>query len=88
MTRARDDLTLWVPQRFHVTQQRAWGDRHLYALRSRFIPDTLLPHFEVVCPVPPEGTAVASDGASATPLIDLAARLRNEWAGAPGQERR
>ncbi len=84
MTRARDELTLWVPQRFHVTQQRAWGDRHLYALRSRFIPDTLLPHFEVVCPVPPEDTAVASDGASATPLIDLAARLRHEWAVGAG----
>ena len=36
------ELTLWVPQRFHVTQQRAWGDRHLYALRSRFVPDALL----------------------------------------------
>ncbi|MCW5636358.1 MAG: ATP-dependent helicase [Rubrivivax sp.] len=46
MTRARDEVTLWVPQRFYVTQQRACGDRHLYALRSRFIPDELLPLFE------------------------------------------
>jgi DNA helicase II / ATP-dependent DNA helicase PcrA len=46
MTRARDELTLWVPQRFHVTQQRALGSRHLYALRSRFLPDSLLDHFD------------------------------------------
>jgi len=84
MTRARDELTLWVPQRFHVTQQRAWGDRHLYALRSRFIPDTLLPHFEVVCPVPTTSADVAGDDGTAAPLLDLAARLRHEWAVGSG----
>ena len=46
MTRARDELTLWVPQRFYVTQQRAYGDRHLYALRTRFITDEMLPLFD------------------------------------------
>jgi DNA helicase-2/ATP-dependent DNA helicase PcrA len=46
MTRARDELTLWVPQRFYVTQQRALGDRHLYALRTRFVPDELLALFD------------------------------------------
>ena len=50
MTRARDELTLWVPQRFYVTQQRSFGDRHLYALRSRFIPDELLPLFDCATP--------------------------------------
>jgi len=86
MTRARDELTLWVPQRFHVTQQRAWGDRHLYALRSRFVPDALLPHFEALPLAPPEaGTGAAAD--DGPPLIDLAAQLRHAWAprlgGAP-----
>jgi DNA helicase II / ATP-dependent DNA helicase PcrA len=47
MTRARDNLHLWVPQRFYVTQQRALGGQHLYALRSRFIPPELMPHFAV-----------------------------------------
>jgi DNA helicase II / ATP-dependent DNA helicase PcrA len=47
MTRARDSLHLWVPQRFYVTQQRALGGQHLYALRSRFIPPDLLMHFDV-----------------------------------------
>ena len=74
MTRARDSLHLWVPQRFHVTQQRAWGDRHLYALRSRFIPDALLPHFETVRPAPPLAAAPAPE--LGPPLLDLSLLLR------------
>jgi DNA helicase-2/ATP-dependent DNA helicase PcrA len=80
MTRARDELTLWVPQRFYVTQQRAWGDRHLHALRSRFVPDTLVPYFDAVdLPRTDTGSGVAAAVAE-PPLIDLAARLRHEWA--------
>ena len=75
MTRARDELHVWVPQRFYVTQQRAFGDRHLYALRTRFIPDALLPHFDVHTAAAPEPPAVQPAAASA-PLLDLAALLR------------
>src|SRR4029078_6960669 len=46
MTRAKDHLGLMVPQRFYVTQQSRAGDRHVYASRTRFIPDALLPHFD------------------------------------------
>jgi DNA helicase-2/ATP-dependent DNA helicase PcrA len=80
MTRARDELTLWVPQRFHVTQQRAWGDRHLYALRSRFVPDTLLSHFELVQPARASAVEGPAETGTAPLGIDLAARLRHEWA--------
>lgn len=83
MTRARDELSLWVPQRFHVTQQRAFGDRHLYALRSRFIPDALLPHFDVRQPDPAEASVAALDDTTAVPLVDLAALLRRGAAGCP-----
>ncbi len=62
MTRARDELTLWVPQRFYVTQQRAWGDRHLYALRSRFIPDELLPLFDTAAEAPAAVVAAGDEG--------------------------
>jgi len=79
MTRARDELTLWVPQRFHVTQQRIWGDRHLYALRSRFVPDTLLSHFELAQPMRPDTAESADETGTVPPVIDLAARLRHEW---------
>ena len=85
MTRAKDELTLWVPQRFHVTQQRAWGDRHLYALRSRFIPDALLQQFDVVLPTPPAGMTCDGDGDDAlAPRIDLSACLRQAWAQGGG----
>ena len=40
MTRAKDHLTLVVPQRFYVHQQGSGGDRHVYASRSRFLPDS------------------------------------------------
>ena len=46
MTRARDDLHLIVPQRFFTHGQHAQGDRHVYASRTRFIPDRLLDLFE------------------------------------------
>ena len=46
MTRAKDDLHLVVPQRFFTHGQDAHGDRHVYASRTRFIPNTLLRHFE------------------------------------------
>jgi ATP-dependent DNA helicase UvrD/PcrA len=48
MTRARDSLHLVVPQRFFTSGQRGSGDRHVYASRTRFIPDNLIPLFELV----------------------------------------
>jgi DNA helicase-2/ATP-dependent DNA helicase PcrA len=60
MTRARDTLTLWVPQRFHVTQQRALGDRHLYAPMSRFLPPAVVALFDTGlggCETPPAASA-------------------------------
>jgi hypothetical protein len=46
MTRARDELDLIVPQRFYTFQQSKTGDRHVYACRSRFIPDAVVDCFE------------------------------------------
>ena len=46
MTRAKDDLHLVVPQRFFTHGQHAQGDRHVYASRTRFIPDPLLALFD------------------------------------------
>ena len=86
MTRAKERLHLLLPQRFHVTQQRAWGGRHLYAARSRFIPSALDGLFDAVTP-PAEGHAHggAEGGAegAALPRIDLAARLKARG-GLPG----
>jgi DNA helicase-2/ATP-dependent DNA helicase PcrA len=46
MTRAKDDLQLIVPQRFFTHGQNAQGDRHVYASRTRFIPEVLLGLFD------------------------------------------
>uniref|UniRef100_UPI003FD892C0 ATP-dependent helicase n=1 Tax=Rhodoblastus sp. TaxID=1962975 RepID=UPI003FD892C0 len=72
MTRARDELTLVVPQRFYVHGQPKNGDRSVYASRTRFIPAPLLKHFERET-WPAAGAApqrAAVDG----PRVDLAAR--------------
>jgi DNA helicase-2/ATP-dependent DNA helicase PcrA len=78
MTRAKDDLHLMVPQRFFTHGQRARGDRHVYAARTRFIPDRLLPLFERTgWPLAVKG---AASGAPAQgPRIDVGARMRGMW---------
>ncbi|MCD0421626.1 ATP-dependent helicase [Rubrivivax sp. JA1024] len=78
MTRAKDDLHLVVPQRFFTHGQNAQGDRHVYASRTRFIPDRLLPLFERTSwpRVAPEATAAA---AQRVPRIDINSRMRRMW---------
>ena len=77
MTRAKDDLHLIVPQRFFTHGQSAQGDRHLYAARTRFIPEALLQLFERTSW--PKATEPAARTASQGPHIDLAARMRDRW---------
>jgi DNA helicase-2/ATP-dependent DNA helicase PcrA len=78
MTRAKDDLHLVVPQRFFTHGQHSQGDRHVYASRTRFIPEKLLGLFERTnWPVVPAGAAARS--ASQGPRIDIGARMRGKW---------
>src|SRR5205085_490240 len=65
MTRARDHLHLVQPLRFHIEHQHRHGDRHVYAPRSRFLPDAVLDRFERVV----RGRQVAN----------VAAQLRAMW---------
>jgi DNA helicase-2/ATP-dependent DNA helicase PcrA len=78
MTRAKDDLHLIVPQRFFTHSQSAQGDRHVYASRTRFIPEVLLPLFERSS-WPPRFQEDAGPVASEGPRINLAARMRERW---------
>ncbi len=78
MTRARHHLALMVPQRFHVTQQRRLGDRHLYAGLSRFIPPEVAACFDSTGPVAP-GWAIGPPTPPPGPVLDLARRLRERW---------
>jgi DNA helicase-2/ATP-dependent DNA helicase PcrA len=76
MTRAKDQLTLMVPQRFYTHQQSRSGDKHLYAARSRFIPAGIRSNFELKSwPVAARG----SRPSSAVPAVDLGARMRAMW---------
>jgi DNA helicase-2/ATP-dependent DNA helicase PcrA len=94
MTRARDALDLWLPQRFHVTQQRALGDRHLYGSLTRFIPAAIQQHFEATTvgldaapadeaggdvPMRAAGAVNAVAASEPAPGFDLHARLLDPW---------
>ncbi len=78
MTRAKDCLDLMVPQRFYVAQQSGLGDRHVYANRTRFIPNALSRHFEQVSWPAPEAQAQGGPE-SRLAAVDLAARMRAMW---------
>ncbi len=80
MTRARENLQLLLPQRFYVHQQTAHGDRHVYASRSRFIPDTLTELFE--CSAWPAAAPAIEETIAPrnpAPPVDIAARIRLLW---------
>ncbi len=78
MTRAKDDLHLLVPQRFFTHGQQAKGDRHVYASRTRFIPERLLGLFERTT-WPQVAAGAAARSASQGPRIDVGARMRGMW---------
>jgi DNA helicase II / ATP-dependent DNA helicase PcrA len=79
MTRARHRLHLMVPQRFYVTQQSEFGDRHLYGALTRFVPAQLVPLFDaLVCaPAPCQGSDVMTPMPQAS--FDIGARARSLW---------
>ena len=67
-----------VPQRFFVHQQRSNGDRHLYAVRTRFVPNTIADLFGQ-CAWPPPAR---ENGPSMNPTlkpVDIGARLKGMW---------
>jgi DNA helicase II / ATP-dependent DNA helicase PcrA len=78
VTRARDTLHLITPHRFFTHGQPSFGDRHVYASRSRFLPASLLSLFESVT-WPILATQVARQAALSQIRIDVAARMRSMW---------
>ncbi|MDO8773291.1 MAG: ATP-dependent helicase [Burkholderiaceae bacterium] len=77
LTRAREYLQLLVPHRFYVTQQSALGDRHLYAARTRFIPEALAQKFETL--VWPQAMAEVTGAQAGLPSIQVRERSRSAW---------
>ena len=81
MTRAKQHLHLVVPQRFYVHQQSRFGDRHVYASLSRFIPNGILKFFDATAwpDVSAEANGSATDSNDSALRIDAAARVRSQW---------
>ena len=78
MTRAKDALHLITPLRFYVHGQAARGDKHVYAVRTRFVPAHILDRFEQRAWAP-RGSEAAS-AARPVPPRDLKARMQGMWA--------
>ena len=78
MTRAKDHLHLIVPQRFYAHQQRGNGDRHMYALRTRFIPDGITDRFEQ-CAWPAPSRESNSPVVAPLKTVPIGARLKQMW---------
>ena len=78
MTRAKQALSLVSPLRFHVTQQRRDGDRHVYGARSRFMSERLLETMENRFAGRPENEGGAFRVRSEK-RIDVAERMRQMW---------
>lgn len=77
MTRAKDQLHLMVPQRFFTHGQRSLGDRHVYAQRTRFIPNAITKHFQ--SRYWPRAQAASAAARSTRTPIDMKARMRGMW---------
>jgi len=78
MTRAKVHLQIMVPHRFYTTQQAGFGDRHIYASRTRFIPDALAKQFEtVVWPTAAPADLFSAPGKK--PVMQVRERARAAW---------
>ena len=78
MTRARQSLQLVAPLRYHVTQQRRDGDKHVYGARSRFMSENLLATMEAQF----RGRSEANTnrlGPRTNKRLDVASRLLEMW---------
>ena len=78
MTRAKQSLALIAPLKYHVTQQRRDGDKHVYGARSRFLTGGMLKTLDACF----HGRAEANIGPRAVvsgKQLDVATRLREMW---------
>jgi DNA helicase-2/ATP-dependent DNA helicase PcrA len=78
MTRAKQSLSLIAPLRFHVTQQRRDGDRHVYGARSRFLTDRLLATLDQRF-AGRSGSEAGGFRVRSDKQIDVAERMRQMW---------
>jgi ATP-dependent DNA helicase UvrD/PcrA len=78
MTRAKDHLHMIVPQRFYAHQQRGDGDRHMYAVRTRFVTEPITKHFDQ-CTWPTAAHELRSTAKAPAKPVDIASRIKSRW---------
>jgi DNA helicase-2/ATP-dependent DNA helicase PcrA len=78
MTRARDQLHLIQPHRFYTGTSRRNGDRHIYAPRTRFVPEDVRRFFETTAAGGDE-KETAAKGGNTSAGVNVAAKLREMW---------
>lgn len=78
MTRAKQSLSLIAPLKYHVTQQRRDGDKHVYGARSRFLTDALLATMQRAFRGRDESTSNRQMPRT-DKRVDVAARMREMW---------
>jgi DNA helicase-2/ATP-dependent DNA helicase PcrA len=74
LTRARDFLEVVFPLRYY---QKKWSDRHSYAQLTRFIPETIVHHFERISREPKLTVEMPS---SASPAGQIRQKIAAMWA--------
>jgi DNA helicase-2/ATP-dependent DNA helicase PcrA len=79
MTRAKDHLHLIMPQRFFRRSQAQYGDQHVYAARTRFIPTSILGSFDLCAWPTRTREAPGQRSPEPRPRVDLATRMRGMW---------
>jgi ATP-dependent DNA helicase UvrD/PcrA len=78
MTRVRDELNLIVPNRLFTYKKSKFGDGHVYASVSRFIPKSIEGFFERRNRSEPGAIPKATMRQSAV-KVDIAAGLKRKW---------
>jgi DNA helicase II / ATP-dependent DNA helicase PcrA len=78
LTRARNDLVLISPLKFHLTGQSRQGDQHVYGGRSRFLTDKVLKCFDAVTM---RGSSLSEPALQdvGQSTLDVGARLKEMW---------
>ena len=77
MTRAKDELALSFRSASTSTASRRYGDRSVFASRTRFLPPALLKHFDRQ--TWPEAAREPSRPVAGGASVDLKARMRAMW---------
>jgi DNA helicase-2/ATP-dependent DNA helicase PcrA len=78
MTRAKQELSLVAPLKYHVTHQHRDGDKHVYGARSRFLTDDMLATLRREFRGRDEATSNRQMPRT-DKRVDVAARIREMW---------